>query len=299
MKKASEKLLPLSLELGGNDAMIVLKDANIFKAAAGALWAGLSNAGQSCAGVERIFVDAGIYEPFVTELKRQFRQLRQGIDSNHGVDIGSLTTAKQLHTVRTHLQDAVGKGAVAYFGATPQTPNNQGYFHPPVILEHVSADMITMHEETFGPLLAVDSFTSVDEAVAKANDGNLGLTASVWSNDHSLAKSVAARLEAGAVTINDHLMSHGLAETPWGGWKESGTGRTHGYLGLEAMTQPRVVIDDVMPGLQKNMWWYPHSKEVYEGLRGALHLLYARGLSARVSGMWKMTKLYVKCFKKG
>lgn len=298
MKKASEKLLPLSLELGGNDAMIVLDDANIPKAAAGALWAGLSNAGQSCAGVERLYIDTKIYSPFIAELKRQFAKLRQGVDTDFNVDIGSLTTVRQVETVREHLRDAMEKGASATFGEAPHTRNNTGSFHPPVLLEHATDEMLTMREETFGPLIAIASFQTVDEAIDKTNNSSLGLTASVWSQNHARAKAVANRLETGAVTINDHLMSHGLAETPWGGWKNSGTGRTHGHLGLEAMTQPRVVIDDVMPGLQKNMWWHPHNREVYEGLRGALHFLYHSSLPLRVSGLWSMLTLYIKCFRK-
>lgn len=296
MRKASERLLPISLELGGNDAMIVCKDANVAKAAAGALWAGLSNCGQSCAGVERIFVDQRIYAEFVKELKTQLGQLRQGIDCNNDVELGSLTTEGQLETVRRHLKDAIDKGAEVFAGAGKQGENNIGFFHPPVILEKVTADMATMKEETFGPLLAVDSFATIEEAVEKANSGNLGLTASVWTENKNEAHAIAQMLESGAVTINDHLMSHGLAETPWGGFKESGYGRTHGYLGLEAMTQPRAVIDDIMPGLQKNMWWYPHSPEVYSGLKGALQFLYHPHLPVKVEGLLKTIKLYLKCF---
>ncbi|MBI5726300.1 MAG: aldehyde dehydrogenase family protein [Ignavibacteriales bacterium] len=296
MKKAADRLLPISLELGGNDAMIVCADANIKRAAGGALWAGLSNSGQSCAGVERIFVESKIYDEFVRELKSQLTKLRQGNDVDFSVEIGSLTTAGQLETVRAHFKDATEKGAEIFVGQSKQGENNIGYFHPPVILEKVTPDMLTMEEETFGPLLTVDSFTTIEEAVLKANSGKLGLTASVWTENKKLAHEMAAKLESGAITINDHLMSHGMAESPWGGFKESGFGRTHSYLGLEAMTQPRAVIDDVMPGLQKNLWWYPHSKEVYMGLRGALHFLYHHNLSKRVEGFVNTIKLFLKCF---
>ncbi len=126
--------------------------------------------------------------------------------------------------------------------------------------------MMVLREEIFGPLLAVLRVKDVAEAVLRANDSHLGRTASVGPKNREKGRNIAAQLQAGAVTINDHLMSHGLAETPWGGFKESGIGRTHGKLGLEEMTQPRVIIDDILPGVRKNMWWYPHGKEIYDGL---------------------------------
>lgn len=296
MKKAADRLLPLSLELGGNDAMIVCKDANIERAVGGALWAGLSNSGQSCAGVERIYIDKAIYPEFTTLLKHRLNGLRQGYDTNFDVEIGSLTTPEQLKTVQNHVKDAMDKGARIFAGQHHSGENNIGLFHTPVILEDVTPDMLTMQDETFGPVLAVDSFSTVAEAISKANSCNLGLTASVWSSDSEAAHKIASQLEAGAITINDHLMSHGLAETPWGGFKESGLERTHGHAGLEGMTQSRVVIDDILPMLQKNMWWYPHSKEVYDGLKGALHALYAKDIGTRLEGLSKTTKLFVKCF---
>ncbi len=121
--------------------------------------------------------------------------------------------------------------------------------------------------------------------------------ASVWTRDRRKGHAIAARLEAGAVMINDHLMSHGMAETPWGGFKQSSSGRTHSHLGLEAMTQPRVVIDDWLPFVQKNMWWYPHGKSVYDGLKGALVALYGRGFAARVNGFFKLARTFLRTFR--
>jgi len=298
MKKASEKLTPLSLELGGNDAMIVCRDADIPRAAAGALWAGLSNSGQSCAGVERILVDDFIYKEFTAELKQRLLALRQGVDTDCNVEIGSLTTEQQMNTVKSHLQDALDKGASVFAGQAKIGDNNVGLFVTPAILEHVNMNMLTMREETFGPLLAVDSFSTIDEAITKANDSNLGLTASVWTQNKKQAHAIASRLEAGTIMINDHLMSHGLAETPWGGFKESGLGRTHSFIGLEEMTQPRAVVDDIMPGMQKNFWWYPHSPKVYAALDGAIQFLYSRDLAKRFNGILKLIPEFLNCFKK-
>jgi succinate-semialdehyde dehydrogenase/glutarate-semialdehyde dehydrogenase len=171
-------------------------------------------------------------------------------------------------------------------------------FHRPAILTDVNDSMLVMREEIFGPLLAVVRVETIDEAVRRANESSLGLTASVWTRDRAKAHAIAARLEVGSVTINDHLMSHGLAETPWGGPKESGIGRTHGYLGLEEMTNPRVVVDDILPGVQKNMWWYPHDRSVYEGLKGGMIAMYGNGLGRRIVGLLRLARTFLRSFRR-
>lgn len=298
MAAAAPRLLPLSLELGGNDPMIVCKDANLHRAAAGAAWAGFSNAGQSCGGVERIYVEKEACAEFISRLGRITESLTYGADTDGGVDVGSVTTKGQLDTIRDHFDDALSKGAKARYQSRKQKGNGNGHFFPPTVLEDVDESMVTMQTETFGPIIAVTPVDSVEEAVEKANRGRLGLTASVWSRDRKKARRIASRLEAGTVTINDHLMSHGLAETPWGGFKESGLGRTHGALGLEEMTQTRVVIDDLLPGVQKNMWWYPHNRSVYDGLKGAMDFLYGRKLSRRLKGLAKLLPVFGRTFRR-
>ncbi len=297
MAKAAERLVPVSLELGGNDAMIVCADANLHRAASGALWAGMSNAGQSCAAVERIFVEQGVYDDFVSLLKNKMDGLKQGIDVDSNVDIGSMTTKEQYKKVLALIGDAVRKGAVAY-PEVPKKSKGKGLFIPPTILENVNDDMKVMTEEIFGPVLAVKKADSIDEAIARANASKLGLTASVWTRSRRKGHAIAAKLEAGSVMINDHLMSHGLAETPWGGWKESGIGRTHGFIGLEEMTQPRCVVDDILPGVQKNMWWHPHSKEVYTGLSSALVFLYKKTVFGKISAGFKLMRVFMRTFRK-
>jgi acyl-CoA reductase-like NAD-dependent aldehyde dehydrogenase len=297
MAKASEKLIPVSLELGGNDAMIVCSDADIYRAATGAVWGGFSNCGQSCGGVERIYVEAKIYDDYMKVLREKTEKLRIGFDKNFNVDVGSLTTELQLNTVKRHVQDALSKGAIITAKADPQPGNEKGLFLPAVVLENVADDMITMREETFGPVLAVQKVEDINEAIAKTNDSNLGLTASVWTRDRKKAHLIASKIEAGAVSINDHLMSHGLAETPWGGFKQSGIGRTHSYIGLEEMTQPRVVVDDIMLGVRKDIWWHPHSKEIYDGLIGVINFLYLQNMSKRVDGAIAAAKLFMRSFK--
>jgi succinate-semialdehyde dehydrogenase/glutarate-semialdehyde dehydrogenase len=298
MEKAAKHLIPISLELGGNDAMIVCKDANLHRAANGALWAGLSNAGQICAGVERIYVEAEVYDEFMRLLKDKMSKLRQGVDIDSNVDIGSMTTEKQLEKVQLYLKDAIAKGAKVFPENLKVVKNGKGLFHPPVILENITDDMKVVNEEIFGPLLAVQKVESMDEAIARTNASTLGLTASVWTRDSRKGHEIASQLEVGSVMINDHLMSHGMAETPWGGWKESGIGRTHGYIGLEEMTQPRCVVSDMLPCVQKNMWWHPHNKKVYDGLRGALEFLYSKQFGKRFQGGIKLIKVFLRTFQK-
>ncbi len=298
MRKAAKHLIPLSLELGGNDAMIVCGDANLYRAASGAIWAGLSNAGQSCAGVERIYVESKVYEKFIAILKTKMGKLKQGVDIDSNVDIGSMTTEQQWKKMQSFLKDAVKKGAKSYPEIVNIEKINKGLFCPPVLLENINNDMKVVNEEIFGPILAVQKVESIEEAIAHANASTLGLTASVWTENRRKGHEIASRLEVGSVMINDHLMSHGLAETPWGGWKESGIGRTHGYIGLEEMTQPRCVVVDILPFVQKNMWWHPHNKKVYEGLKGALEFLYSKKLGKRLKGGLRLVPVFLRTFQK-
>ncbi len=295
MKKAAERLTPVSLELGGNDPMIVCDDADLYRAAGGAVWAGLQNAGQSCGGVERVYVHKSVYQEFLSLLKEQIESLRVGPDVDFNSDIGAMTTKRQMDTVNRHVKDALEKGATIF--AQSQSPENpEGQFLPCTVLTNVNHDMLVMKEETFGPILCVMSFDSIDEAIKLANDSHLGLTASVWSKNHGKAMAIGRKIMAGAITINDHLVSHGIAETPWGGFKESGIGRTHGALGFAEMTQPQVIINDTMPFVRKNFWWHPYSKELYEGTKGIAYFLYGKNLSQKMKGLAALMKVFPRTF---
>ncbi len=275
MAQAAANLTPLSLELGGNDPMVVFADADLERAANGAAWAGYQNAGQSCGGVERIYVHESIYDPFVQLLAEKTASMRHGVDINFDVDMGSMTTEDQLLTVRRHVTGAVKGGAKIVAQSSPAFRAN-GYFHPATLMTGVNHQMDLMREETFGPVLPVMKFRDVDEAVLLANDSTMALTASIWTKNIHFAQKLAHRITAGAVTINDHLYTHGMAETPWGGPKESGLGRTHGVLGLEEMTQPRLINWDILPWTKRNLWWYPFSREQYDALLSALYFAFPR-----------------------
>lgn len=296
MAKAAETLTPLCLELGGNDPMLVCPDADLDRAAGGAVWAGLSNCGQSCGGVERIYVHAQVYEPFLERLTEQVRALRIGADTDGSVDLGAMTTQRQMETVRRHVDDALARGAKVHAQSTCELPK-PGNFLPAMVLTEVDHSMLVMRDETFGPVVGVMKVADMDQAVQLANDCTLGLTASVWSRNHRAARRIAERLQAGVVTINDHLMSHGLPETPWGGFKQSSLGRTHGQLGFAEMTQPQCIVDDLLGGLKRNLWWYPNHPEVYRGLRGMIDFLYARGLGRRLAGLSHLLKAASRVFR--
>ena len=298
MAKAAETLTPVVLELGGNDPMLVCPDANLDRAAAGAVWAGMQNAGQSCGGVERIYVHNDVYDQFLSRLGEQVKSLRVGPDSSTEiVDIGAVTTPQQANTIRSHIESAVADGAAVYAQSRYQQ-GGTGQFVPPTVLTDVNHSMQVMREETFGPVVGVMKVTDMAEAVRFANDSDLGLTASVWSKNKREAEELARQIQAGVVTINDHLMSHGLPETPWGGFKQSGIGRTHGQLGFDEMTQPQCIVHDQTGFLRRNLWWHPFSPDVYAGLKGLLDMLYGSGIGRRLAGTRAVLKSLPRTWRK-
>jgi succinate-semialdehyde dehydrogenase/glutarate-semialdehyde dehydrogenase len=298
MGMAAATLTPVVLELGGNDPMLVCPDADVERAAAGAVWAGFQNCGQSCGGVERIYVHRAVYEPFMRALKRRTEALRIGLADDDACDLGSMTRAAQRDKVEALVRDALDKGAVLFAEARPREVPQTGLFMPARVLAEVNHGMRLMREEIFGPLLGVMQVDDMDQAVALANDSELALTASVWTRRRQRGASLAKRIHAGVVMINDHLMSHGLAETPWGGWKQSGIGWTHGQRGFQEMLRAQVIVQDYLPLARGNMWWHPHDRHLYAGLRGALDVLYARGPGRRLKGFMRLLKIVPRYFKK-
>jgi len=296
MKKAAETLTPVSLELGGNDAMIVCEDADLKRAATGTIWAGFSNSGQSCGGVERIYVQRKVYDEFLGYLKKEIESLRIGPDTDFNVEIGAMATRRQMDTVNLHIKDALKKGAKVFAQKNPPS-DLKGQFLPCTVLTNVNHEMLIMQHETFGPVVGVMPYDTIEEAIKLANDSYLGLTGSVWSKNRRKAIGIARKIEAGAMTINDHLMSHGLAETPWGGFKQSGIGRTHGDIGFAEMTEPQVLVNDILPFVRKNFWWTPYSPAIYDGLKGVVQVLYGKGIGVRLTGMLKLLRVFPRTFR--
>ena len=297
MKMAAETLTPVNLELGGNDAMIVCEDADLERAAAGAVWAGFSNAGQSCGGVERIYVHENVYEDFLSVFKFKIETLRIGSNEDDAADMGVMTTERQVKSVQKQIDDALAAGAKIFARSPEPEDKTLKNVLPAMVLVDVTHEMDFMRDETFGPTAGVMPFKTIEEALELANDSYLGLTGSVWSRDRRQARNIARQIQAGAVTINDHLMSHGLSDTSWGGFKQSGIGRTHGAQGFMEMTQPQMIVDDWLSGLKKNLWWQPYDKSVYEGLKGLLHALYGPGFFKRIRGLYALLKIVPRMFK--
>jgi len=296
MKLASNTLTPVSLELGGNDAMLVCEDADIDRAVNGAVWAGFSNSGQSCGGVERVYVHKLVYNEFMQKLKNVVENLKVGNPNDFNTDIGVMTTEKQLNTVNFHIDDALKNGAILF--AESKSEFNSKNILTPKVITNVNHNMIMMKEETFGPILGIMKVENMDEAIILANDSMLGLTGSVWSKNHTKAINLGSKIKAGAITINDHLMSHGLAETAWGGFKESGIGRAHGEQGFMEMVQAQYIINDILPGVKKNIWWHPYNADLYEGLKSIVHLFYGNNIKSRLNNLFKPIKVLPRMFQK-
>ncbi|WP_320821329.1 aldehyde dehydrogenase family protein [Thalassolituus sp.] len=263
MKSCAEYLVPCSLELGGNDAMIVLEDASIERAVNGGMWAAYQNAGQSCGGVKRVYVHEKVYDEFVAMSIAKTKALRHGFNG-YDVDLGSVTTEKQFQTLEKELQLALDNGATIAAQSQP-VGEQKGYFFPATLLTDVTPDMAFIQEEIFGPFMPIVKVRSEAEAIELANKSQYGLSASVWTSSNARGKRIAMQLEAGAVAINDHLYTHGIANTEWGGPKESGIGRTHGALGLHEVSGSKIINWDLMPGINKNnAWWFPFDEAIYK-----------------------------------
>lgn len=296
MAQAADRLLPLSLELGGNDPMIVLRDADLSRAVDGAIWAGLSNSGQSCGAVERIYVEEPLYDRFSALLKQRIARLR------FGVELGALTTPSQLGAIRSMVEDARSKGASIWIGdgEDPASRNRETgapRIHPPVVIENARESMLVHSSEIFGPVLALRKVKSAEEALRWANDSRLGLCASIWSRDRRTAHRLSRKLQFGVVMINDHLMSHGMPETPWGGYKLSSIGRCHGEAGFFEVTRTKVVVDDLLHRLPRNFWWLPYGEHLEKGLLGGIDALFSRSAGRRLRGFLRLMRSYLSGFR--
>ncbi|MDP9424623.1 MAG: aldehyde dehydrogenase family protein, partial [Actinomycetota bacterium] len=246
--QAAERLIDYSMELGGKNAMIVLEDADLEKATEGAVRACFSNTGQLCISIERLFVQDSIFERFAEAFAAKTRALRLGGALDYSAEMGSLVSKKQLDTVERHVKNAVEKGATVLTGGRPR-PDLGPYFYEPTILTHTTAGMTLFAEETFGPVVSLQRFSSVDEAVEKANDSSYGLNFSVWTGDEAYGQKLATRLQAGTVNVNEaYAAAWGSIDAPMGGFKDSGVGRRHGAHGIQKYTESQTVaVQRVLP----------------------------------------------------
>ena len=290
MASAAKNLTPVVLELGGKDPAIVCRDGDLDRAAKGVTWAAFLNAGQTCASVERVYVERPVAEAFLAKVLEETRKVRL-TGTPGGGDMGPLTLERQRRTVEEHVADAVAKGARVLAGGS--TPAGPGFFYPPTVLVDVDHTMTIMREETFGPVLPIMEVGSLDEAIRLANDSPYGLTASGWTRSEETARRLQRELVAGVVTINDHVSSFVEPVAPWGGVKWSGTGRIHGLLGLREMVQARYVSLD--RGRGPELWWYPYDAELGAFMSRAVTALYSTSFRARVGaqlGLLRFARLW-------
>ncbi len=298
LARAAEHLIPVELELGGKDPMIVFDDANIQRAAAGAAWGALTTTGQSCTSVERLYVQEGIYEPFKAALVKEVARMVQAVDRDGDADVGAMTTDFQVKIVADHVADAKAKGAVFLTGAEWDGTSR---LVPPMVVDRVTPDMLLAHAETFGPLIPLLPFKTEDEVVRLANQSEYGLTASVWTKDGARATRVSRALEAGGVSINNVMATEANPGLPFGGVKQSGFGRYKGEHGLHAFCNVKsVLIDKDSAKIEAN--WYPYTKEKYRLFSDLTVNLFSDGLGAfvkfAIAGL-KLERYSNKAAKKG
>jgi succinate-semialdehyde dehydrogenase/glutarate-semialdehyde dehydrogenase len=275
-EQCARRLKGSVLELGGKDPMVVLADADIAHAVAGALWGGFANAGQTCSGIERIYVLRDVADRFIDAVVAGAQQLRLGDPLGWETEIGPMVTREQFQIVSELVDDAVRAGATLRCGGPVDPPPGleAGSFYAPAVLTGVTHDMRIMREEIFGPVLPIVVVESEDEAVRLANDSDFGLGASVWTCDRTKGERMARELEAGMVWVNDHMFSHGACQCSWGGIKHSGIGRTHSKFGLYECVNIKLRVWE--PSKIKNPWWHPYDETLGRALRQSATILYGR-----------------------
>jgi acyl-CoA reductase-like NAD-dependent aldehyde dehydrogenase len=275
MERAAKTLTPVSLELGGKDPMIVLRDADIERAANSAVWNGFANGGQICISVERVYVEEPVYDEFVNRVVEKTRALRQGRPGEMGsVDVGAVTFAPQADIIESHVQDAVEKGARVLVGG--HRAEGPGRFFEPTVLVDVDHSMQCMTEETFGPTLPIMKVGDAEEALRLANDTRYGLNSSVWTGDTGRGEELASRIEAGSTCVNDINANYTATDLPFGGWKESGIGVRHGAAGIRKYTKMHSVLVTRF-GPKKELHHFPYRKRRAKLLERLLVLMHRPG----------------------
>ena len=274
-ERAAQTLTPVGLELGGKDPMIVLRDADVERAANAATYYSMQNGGQTCISVERVYVEEPVYDQFVKLVTDNVARLRQGVPGESGaVDVGAVTFAKQAEILEAHVEDARAKGATVVVGGK-RGPGPGRFFEPTVLLD-VDHSMDCMTEESFGPTLPIMKVRDADEALELANDCQYGLQASVWTKDTQRGERIASEIHAGVANVNEHLLSYAVYELPMGGWKESGLGTRHGEEGIRKYCrQQSSVITRFGP--KREVFMFPYSKRSTKLIRGFVKAMYGRG----------------------
>ena len=273
MAAASERLTPVLLELGGKDPMIVTPDADLEQAAEACVYGALTNCGQACVSIERVYVANEVHDAFVDAVVKRVRELKVGGDDGQ---LGAMTSPAQVTIVRDHLEDAIGKGAKVLTGGPDAI---SGSYIQPTVVTGVDHRMKVMTEETFGPVIPIARVGSVDEAVRLANDSRYGLGSSVFGG--RAARALAARVRAGMTSINSVMGFAGIPSLPFGGIGDSGFGRIHGDLGIREFTRIKSTAERSFR-LPIDMMSFRQPADAPSRLRSLIRQLYGSGLLSRV-----------------
>jgi acyl-CoA reductase-like NAD-dependent aldehyde dehydrogenase len=288
------------LELGGKDPQIVCPDADLANAISGAVWGGFANAGQTCSGIERVYVHRDVADAFIDGVVRETERLTVGDPRGWTTEVGPMVSEDQAKIVTELLEDAVESGATKLTGGPTEVEGMKGSFIAPVVLTGVTHEMRIMKEEIFGPVLPIVTVDSEEEAIELANDSEFGLGASIWTKDRAKGERMAHQIESGMVWVNDHSFSHGACVCAWGGVKDSGLGRSHSKFGFYECVNIKQLTWE--PGWTRDLWWQPYDRKLGDAIRYSAQLLYSRNgnrLQALREGIRPLVEVTRRTMRKG
>jgi acyl-CoA reductase-like NAD-dependent aldehyde dehydrogenase len=293
--KAAERMIPAIMELGGKDVAVVTKNANLDRAAHGVVWGGITNSGQTCIGIELVLADRSVYASLVEKVVNLVNDLKSG---SRAGEVGSMTMKSQLRIVEEQVRDAVEKGASILTGGTSD-PEQAGMYYPPTVITDTTPDMKVRKDETFGPLLPIVPYDTIEEAVEIANNTDYGLSGAVFTRSMEEGRAIAKKLKTGSVNINDVLITYAMPDLPFGGVKQSGVGTYHGKTGLRAFTNTKS-ITEFKWDLKKEIYWYPIPDMEERVLAAAFTAIFSGNILKKLSAsgrlaveswkIWKMLK---------
>jgi succinate-semialdehyde dehydrogenase/glutarate-semialdehyde dehydrogenase len=288
------------LELGGKDPQIVCADADLANAISGAVWGGFANAGQTCSGIERVYVHEDVADEFLEGVVRETERLTVGDPLQWDTEIGPMVSDEQADIVMELVEDATKSGAKKLTGGRKKVKGMKGSFVAPIVLTGVTHEMRIMKEEIFGPVLPIMTVSSEEEAIELANDSEFGLGASIWTKDRAKGDRMSRRIESGMVWVNDHSFSHGACQCAWGGVKDSGLGRSHSKFGFYECVNVKQLAWE--PGWTRAMWWQPYDRDLGTAISKSAQILYGRNgkrLEALREGLGPLVRVTRKTLQKG
>ena len=271
-KSCAAQMKGAVLELGGKDPAIVCTDADLENAVDGIVWGGFANSGQTCAGIERVYVVQDVADRFIAGIRDAAARLEVGDPQSWDTEFGPMISAEQAEIVTDLVDDAIAAGAERICGGPIEVPGSSGSYIAPTVLTGVTHEMRIMREEIFGPVVPIVVVASEEEAIELANDSDFGLGASVWTRDRPKGERMARRIESGMVWINDHVYSHAAVQCAWGGVKDSGLGRAHSEFGFYECVEVKTVTWN--SARSRDFWWHPYDETLGEAITASAGLLY-------------------------